>query len=142
MNIKVDWKECNFKRLVKPAKREDHIIKSLTESADANLQVAKSIKQEDISYSSIVVLAYDSLRMLLEALALKNGYKIYNHECYTPFLKEILHKEELAGKFDSSRLIRNSVNYYGKRFNKNEFDTAYSDILYLMPLIKEMLKNE
>ena len=140
---KIDWRECNLKKLVKSVTADENIINSLIESSSANLEVAKSIKQSDLSYSSIVVLAYDSLRMLLEALFLKNSYKIYSHECYTPFLKEILNKEDLAVKFDPIRLIRNSINYYGKRLNKNEFYLVYNDILFLIPIIKKLiLKNE
>ena len=78
--------------------------------------------------------------MLLEALALKNGYKIYNHECYTSFLKEVLHNGVLAEKFDPVRLIRNSINYYGKRLAKMEFVIVYADILYLIPEVKKLLE--
>ncbi|HLC53234.1 MAG TPA: hypothetical protein VJK03_01705 [Candidatus Nanoarchaeia archaeon] len=141
MNDIMDWNAC-LRKNARPAEKDDNIINSLIESADANLKVTQSIKQENISYSSIVVLAYDSLRMLLEALALKTGYKIYNHECYYSFLKEVLHKDDWADKFNPARLIRNSVNYYGKRLNKDEFEVIYFDILFLIPLIKEMvIKN-
>ena len=63
---------------------------------------------------SKISLAYDSLRELLEALALKHGYKIYNHECYTSFLKEILKENQNGDEFDDLRKIRNAVNYYEK----------------------------
>ncbi|MBI4016529.1 MAG: hypothetical protein HY363_02440 [Candidatus Aenigmarchaeota archaeon] len=41
--------------------------------------------------------------------ALRKGYKIYNHVCYTAFLKEILHNETLAEEFNELRLVRNDV---------------------------------
>ena len=138
---KMDWNEC-LRRNAKPISRDEDIIKSLMESAEPNLEVAKSIKQEDKSYPSIIVLAYDSLRMLLEALALQNGYKIYNHECYTCFLREILKLDSMADKFDTARVIRNSINYYGKRLNKYEFDLIYRDILYLILEIKKLLEKD
>lgn len=139
MNQKIDWRECNLRKLVKPARVDENLIKSLIDSAGSNLSVVKSINQNDLSYSSIVVLAYDSLRMLLEALAIKNGYKIYNHECFTAFLKEIIQRNDLAEKFDPIRLIRNGINYYGKKLNKNEFDLAYNDVLFLIPIIKNLV---
>ena len=138
----MDWQEC-LRKNAKLVAKDDNLIKSLKESAEPNLDVAKSIVQSEKSYSSIVVLAYDSLRMLLEALSLEKGYKIYNHECYTSFLKEILNLNDLADKFDSLRLIRNSINYYGKRLGKDEFDVVYNDIITLIGEIKELLnKNE
>lgn len=137
----MDWQEC-LRKNAKPASRDDNLIKSLKESAEPNLDVAKSIDQSEKSYSSIVVLAYDSLRMLLEALSLENGYKIYNHECYAPFLKEILNLNDLADKFDSARLIRNSINYYGKRLGKDEFDIVYNDVLFLIEEIRRLLKKD
>src|SRR3989344_2909661 len=124
----MDWQEC-LRKNAKLVAKDYNLIKSLKESAEPNLDVAKSIVQSEKSYSSIVVLAYDSLRMLLEALSLEKGYKIYNHECYTSFLKEILNLNDLADKFDSLRLIRNSINYYGKRLGKDEFDVVYNDII-------------
>ncbi len=138
----MDWQDC-LRKNAKPVTMDDNLIKSLKESAEPNLDVAKSIVQSEKSYSSIVVLAYDSLRMLLEALSLEKSYKIYNHECYTSFLKEILNLNDLADKFDPVRLIRNSINYYGKRLGKEEFDIVYSDIIILIGKIKELLnKNE
>lgn len=139
MNEKImDWRQCLVKN-ARVAERDDDLIKSLIESADLNLDVAKSIKQNDKSYSSIVVLSYDSLRMLLEALALDYGYKIYNHECYYSFLREILKMDNLAEKFNPVRLIRNGINYYGKRLDKIGFYIIYNDIIYLIQEIKNLL---
>ncbi len=135
----IDWRECTVRKLAKPVALDMYLIHSLLESSDANTIVTKSIAQSELSYSSIVVLAYDSLRMLLEGLVLKNGYKIYNHECYVPFLKEILHKEDLAERFNAARLIRDAINYYGRRLKKEEFDAAYDNIISLITLVKEMV---
>ncbi|MEK6856185.1 MAG: hypothetical protein AABX66_03450 [Nanoarchaeota archaeon] len=124
----MDWKECNVRKFVKIAERDDSLIFSLVESAESKLKVAKSIPQNEISYSSIIVLAYDSLRTLLEAVASKSGYKIYNHECFTSFLNEILHKNSLAEKFDSVRAVRNRINYYGRKLTMAEFEVLYNDV--------------
>ncbi len=143
----MDWQEC-LRKNARPinarlTSKDENLIKSLLESAPLNLDTAKSIVQNEKSYSSVVVLAYDSLRMLLEALSLQKGYKIYNHECYTCFLKEVLKLETFAEKFDPVRIIRNRINYYGKRIGKDEFDVIYNDILYLIEEINKLLeKNE
>lgn len=90
----MDWKECCNKRLVKDAKPDADMIKSLAESSENKLESESRLSMSDVTAVSKVSLAYDSLRELLEALALKNGYKIYNHECYAAFLKEILGESE------------------------------------------------
>ncbi len=67
-----------------------------------------------------MTLLYDALRELLEAVALENGYKIYNHECYTAFLKEIINESYLGDEFDKFRVLRNGINYYGRKINQEE----------------------
>ena len=53
-------------------------------------------------------------------MALVKGYKIYNHECYTAFLKEILNESSLGDEFDKFRILRNGINYYGRRITHEE----------------------
>ena len=86
----MDWKECCNKRIVKEIKKDDELIKSLINISKNKLESENKLSMSDITAASKLSLAYDSLRELLEALAIKHGYKIYNHECYTAFLKEIL----------------------------------------------------
>lgn len=99
-----------------------------------DLQMAESLQKTSINkaYSSEqlelneqtaaakISLYYDSARELLEAIALKKGFKIYNHVCYTAFLKEILKESNLAEEFDALRKIRNDINYYGKEITLEE----------------------
>ena len=63
---------------------------------------------------------YDCLRILLEKIALQHNFKIYNHECYTSFLKEVLNESRLGDEFDKFRRIRNAINYYGKELSDDE----------------------
>jgi len=84
---------------------------------------------------------YDALREYLEALAIKNGYKIYNHECYTSFLKEVLNKSSDADEFDNLRKIRNSINYYGRKINNEEAQHILKKLKQLIQKIKHELKN-
>ena len=41
---------------------------------------------------------------------IQKGFKIYNHECYTAFLKQVIEKSDLGEDFDEIRKIRNAVN--------------------------------
>ncbi|MBU2589158.1 MAG: hypothetical protein KJ939_03555 [Nanoarchaeota archaeon] len=134
----MDWKGCIKKNLVKEIKVDENLIKSLINSAkvkiDAEESIPKKFSEPKIS------LIYDALRMFLEGLALKNKFKIYNHECYVFFLKEILKRSDLASKFDKARKIRNAINYYGKRINEKESKQIIKEIKLLIKELQNLLK--
>ena len=67
----------------------------------------------------------------MESIALENGFKIYNHECYSAFLKEILHLSMEADLFDKLRKIRNEINYYGKKVQQEEAESIIKDLKQL-----------
>jgi len=134
----MDWNECNFKKLVKNIKKDTELIKSLSESSYNKLTSEELLTLNETTCSSKISLAYDSLRELLEALALEQGYKIYNHECYTPFLKEILKEVFLSDEFDEIRKIRNQVNYYAKKINIEETN----DIILKIKELRNNLINK
>jgi len=136
----MDWKECWDKKIVKNVGKDEDLIKSLIKSSENKKKTYERIKIDDITSSSMISLAYDSLRELIEALSLKEGFKIYNHECYTSFLKEIIKDSELGEKFDNIRKIRNSINYYGKEISIDESIKIIKIIKELKEKIKEMLK--
>lgn len=110
----MDWKECIMKKIAKEVKVDLDLIESLIKTSYNKLQSEEKLILDVSTSGSKISLAYDSLRELLEALAIKNGYKIYNHECYTCFLKEILNESSKGDEFDELRKIRNSINYYAK----------------------------
>jgi len=116
----MDFKECIKKRIAKEVAKDEELIKSLLKTSKNRLDSEEKLELNEITSASKISLLYDSLRELLEALALKNGFKIYNHECYTYFLKEILNRNTLAEEFDDLRKIRNSINYYGKEISTRE----------------------
>ena len=78
---------------------------------------------------TIVSIYYDALREILEALAIKNNLKIYNHDCFCAFLKEILKDSNLGEDFDRFRQIRNKINYYGKAVSKAEAKELIEDMI-------------
>lgn len=116
----MDWEICCNKKVVKTVKPDIDMIKSLIKSSKNKLESEIKLIMNDVTASSKLTLAYDSLRELLEALALKNGYKVYNHECYSAFLKEIIKASDKGDEFDEIRKIRNAVNYYGQEISAEE----------------------
>jgi len=136
----MDWRECCDKRIIKKIKLDIDMIQSLIKSSENKFKSESSLKMNDITASSKLSLSYDSLRELLEALALREGYKIYNHECYTAFLKEIIKKSAEGDEFNEIRLIRNAVNYYGKEISPEETGQVISRIKHLRDFVYGLLK--
>lgn len=135
----MDLINCKKKRFVKEIILDSNLIKSLIESAKNKLSTQELITLNAVTATSKVCLTYDSLRELLEALAVKNGYKIYNHECYTAFLREVMDESLLAGSFDEMRKLRNAINYYGKKISLNEAKEIISELKKLINKVKRLL---
>jgi hypothetical protein len=135
----MDWQECVNKRIVKNVSTDEELIKSLIISSKNKLESESQLSMTETTASSKLSLAYDSLRELLEALALKNKYKIYNHECYTAFLKEILNQSNKGDDFDEIRKIRNDINYYGKDLSAEEAEAIIQRIKSLRAFISSLL---
>lgn len=126
----MDWTDCVKNRVAKDVKTDRNLIKSAREIADIKIKSADALP-EDLFYGKISLL-YDALREYLECLALEKGYKIYNHECYTAFLKEILKLSSEGDLFDELRRIRNSINYYGRKMSLNEAKQIISKLKSLI----------
>ena len=75
----MDWKECFDKKLVKEAKLDEPLISNLVKSSFKKMESQKRLPLDETTASSKVSIAYESARQLLESLALKNMYKVYNH---------------------------------------------------------------
>ena len=134
----MDWTECNYKKLVKRISVDNHLVESLLIASRKKLTSANRLEIDNTSASSIISLCYESLRAILEALAISKGYKIYNHECYTAFLKEIIKEDELSNSFDKFRKIRNSINYYGKDSSPKTVMHIKTEIVHTIKLIKTL----
>ena len=134
----MDWAACKKnKNLVKEVSIDKNLIQSLVKSSSKKEYSCKQLNLNENTASSKVSLAYDSLRELLEAIALLNGYKIYNHECYACFLKEELKQSRLGDEFDQFRKIRNRINYYGKDITQEEA----AEVLKKMELFTNTVKK-
>jgi len=135
----MDFEECIKKRIAKQVKKDEDLIKSLLKTSKNKLDSEETLELDEVTSNSKISLLYDSLRELLEALSLKNEFKIYNHECYTYFLKEILNKTLIAEEFDELRKVRNSINYYGKEITLSEAKIVIKRIKNLRKQISEIL---
>ena len=132
----MDFRTCKIREQVKSIKVDHILIDSLLKSSSKKLQSEKRLELDDTTASSKISLAYDALRELLEALAISKGYKIYNHDCYTAFLKEIVKESEIGDKFDRFRRLRNDINYYGKDVSASDTKPIINEMVGLADLIK------
>ncbi len=116
----VSWNLCIKQREVKEITPDEEMVQSLIKTSANKTFSADALELREETAAAKISLSYDSVRELLEAVSLNKGFKIYNHVCYTAFVKEVLKKEELAEEFDELRLIRNDINYYGKDVSVSE----------------------
>ncbi|MDO8508163.1 MAG: hypothetical protein Q7S27_00595 [Nanoarchaeota archaeon] len=137
----MDWEECYKKRIVKEVNEDINLIESLLKTSKNKFDSQSLLELNEKSASSKISLSYDSLREVLESLALKKRYKVYNHECYTPFLKEIMNMAGLGSEFDELRKIRNSINYYGKEISINEALNVLNRIALLREKVLGLINN-
>ncbi len=138
----MNWRECKVEGFVKRTSIDLEMIKSLLESSKNSLESSKLLILKKGTVESKFNLGYDSIRGLLEALALKKGYKIQNHECYVGFLKEICSNEKLSLEFDRFRFLRNQVQYYAKKIPLEEFNILFNDLKKFRKEILKILKND
>ena len=133
----MDWNTCLRKQEAKPVKPDLEMALSLTKTSANKAISSQLLTLQEETAASKISLSYDSVRELLEAITLRRGYKIYNHICYTGFLKEIIKDEDLGDEFDELRRIRNEINYYGKEVSVIE---AKSVLIRLETLRAKLLK--
>lgn len=139
----MDWRECNDKEFVKRVKIDVNLINSLLETSKEKVESNKKLELEEITASTKVSIVYDALREVLEALAIKKGFKIYNHQCFCAFLNEICKENLFSFDFDKYRKIRNQINYYGKRISVKDAKLIIREILLFRErLIKKYFKKK
>lgn len=138
----MDFSECIKKRIAKKVGKDEELITSLIKTSLNKMDSENKLELDETTSGSKISLLYDSLRELLEALAIKNGYKIYNHECYTYFLKEILNESAKGDEFDELRRIRNSINYYAKDISVEEARKVLERLMEARAEILKLLLDE
>ena len=111
--------------------------KALVKMSGNHIKVFKDIEINETSACTIMVMHYEALREIIEAICLKEGLKVYSHEAFTHFLKE-KSEEIISIKFDKFRILRNLINYYGEGISIDESIATKRDILEII----EKLKNK
>jgi len=134
----MNWKDCLQKREAKQMKPDMEMAKSLQETSSNKAISSSELKLRPETAAAKISLSYDAVREFLESLSLKKGFKIYNHVCYTIFLKEIIKESDLAEEFDALRKIRNDVNYYGKSISLEEAQHVLTRLNALLRKIKKL----
>jgi uncharacterized protein (UPF0332 family) len=108
----MDLEECRKKGFIKKTKINTGLIKSLIEMSYVNEKTVKDASISKFNIPSYVVLAYESLREVLEAISISKGYKVLSHSCLGELLRTLI-KDFDFNEFDRLRYARNGVNYYG-----------------------------
>jgi len=140
MNKKIDWEDCKKRRIAKEISVDVGLVNYIIESAKDREKTAKMLPINNTTKETVVSLMYDVLRELLEALSIKQGYKIYNHECYAPFLRSIIRDEDFSRDFDTLRLLRNKINYYGRKISLDESKEVLNTIRDLIKKTRFLLE--
>lgn len=137
----MDLKECFRKGLVKKTFVDKDLIKSLIQMSDIKETAVKTANINKQTISAYVSLAYDSLREVLEALCISNGYKVLSHICIGELLKSIVEEFDYE-EFDRLRWIRNSINYYGEKIEFEQGQEIVKKIFAMkINIIEKYLKN-
>ena len=116
-------------------------IKSLLQTSNNHLLLLDNQKINEISAGSILVTYYEALREVVEAICLKDGFKVYSHETFTYLLKE-KNENLMSVKFDNLRKLRNSINYYGEKVNIIEVESSKEEMKELINNLKKKYLSE
>lgn len=135
----MDWNSCLRNRESKQIAPDREMAMALRKTSAHKEFSAKKLPLQEETIAAKISLSYDAVRELLEARALEQGFKIYNHICYTAFLREILDFAELAEEFDTLRIVRNDINYYGKDLTVGEAEAV---LRRLATLLKDLRNAE
>lgn len=129
------------KGIVKKISKDIFLAKTILKTSKKDMAFLNSIQLNEESSRKLTTNYYDCLRSIIEAIAYKEGFKVYSHEALTYFLKEI-NEELISIKFDRLRKIRNSINYYGEDISINETkDNIFEIKAIIDTLIKKYLNN-
>jgi hypothetical protein len=126
-------------RKARISSKNTNLAKSLLKNSKKDLKFLETLEINDNSSRKIMVNYYETLRSILESITSLQGYKIYEHEAFTYYLKKI-NENALSIKFDRLRKIRNAINYYGEDISIEEVKEIKEDIKKIIEyLIKKYL---
>jgi hypothetical protein len=136
----------NFEDFIKTKKarissKNINLAKSLLKNSIKDLKFLETLEINENSSRKIMVNYYEILRSILESITSLQGYKVYEHEAFTYYLKKI-NENNLSIKFDRLRKIRNSINYYGEDISIEETREIKGEIKKIIEhLIKKYLSE-
>ena len=135
----MDWKTCldegNSAKITPDRKRAIFLMKH----AEKTLKILEEIKLDNDNCSVFFTNYYDALLELLHAIMYHNGYKVKNHYCLGYYLRDNMKDFESFRVFDRARIVRNSVIYYGERFDKEIFDEVIGQIKLTFAKLKKSI---
>jgi hypothetical protein len=127
------------KGFIKKTVVSKELVKSLLEMSNTKEITVNMAVINEITVSSYVTLAHDSLREVLEALCIMHEYKVTSHFCIGELLK-ILMNDFNFNEFDRMRYIRNGINYYGEKIELAQGKEVISKIFKMKKELREKLK--
>ncbi len=130
------WQDFIDEGKVKKTNKDLSKIKSLIDMSNNLIKVFSNMQIDEFTSSVIFVNYYEALRQIVEAIAISYGFNVYSHEAFTSFLFEILKEDLISQKFGRFRLLRNRVNYYGKKVEVEISKEAKKDMLNIIKILK------
>lgn len=127
-------------RKVKKGEKDVQKAKALVKMSNQGILTADRFDLDAISSSSVFGIYYESLREIVEAVSVLEGFKVYSHEAFTAYLKKI-DEMRIAEMFDKFRKLRNGANYYGESIKKETTETARVEIKKLVKELKDKYLN-
>ena len=121
---------------VRKATPDPPLVRSLLTQSEKHIATAKMLAIDETTKDTVLVTFYEALREVIEAIATKDGYKVYSHEAFTYLLQE-KGNIDIATRFDRYRKLRNGVNYYGKEIPIEEAEFAAKEIVELVGKLRE-----
>lgn len=105
-----------MKGMLRSRQKDLEKIKSMINSAEINVEVAKSIKINNNTSTLVFREIYESIRQLGDAKLWLIGYEPQNHEVSMEILKEFNIKDKVKlNSLDRIKKIRHDINYRGFR---------------------------
>ena len=131
----MDIEECRNKGLVKQTVTNPELITSLIEMAGIKEETVKEARLTQRNISVFISVAYDSLRLVMEAICNQRGYKVLNHICLGELLKNDIDYET----FNRLRWTRNNISYYGKQVELRQGRELIEEVFRMTEEVRMLL---
>lgn len=137
----MDVEECEDKGIIRKTRSDKNLINSLIEMSYLKEELVKNSKIDEKSVHCFLPMAYDSLREVLEAFCILEGYKVINHECLGKLIKKLMPEFDYF-LFDRFRYVRNGINYYGTKIGLEEGKSLIEKIFLMKKKIINKVKEK